>query len=64
MQLAPGEGPVCDFCFVETTPQPNCDCADDCPCHRFWQDSDDDPEDILAYGVGEAADGATGYGQH
>ena len=45
MQLYPREGPVCDFCFVETEPQPNCGCADDCPCHRFWHDSDEDPDE-------------------
>ena len=43
MQLYPGEGPVCDFCFVETEPQPNCDCAEDCPCHRFVHDPEEDP---------------------
>ena len=45
MQLYPREGPVCDFCFVETEPQPNCDCFDDCPCHRFRHDSDEDPDE-------------------
>ena len=47
MQLYPGEGPVCDYCFVDTDPQPNCDCAEDCPCHRFWHDSEEDPEPAL-----------------
>ena len=46
MQLHLGEGPVCDFCFVETEPQPNCDCLkDDCPGHRFRHDSDEDPDE-------------------
>ena len=32
-QLIPGEGPVCDVCFVETAPQPPCDCGGRCPCY-------------------------------
>ena len=48
MQLHPGDGTVCDFCFVQTDPQPSCESPNNCPCHRFrkfYYDTDDEDDE-------------------